>query len=334
MNGTKKFVTLGSNNLLVSQLGIGCMGMSEFYGSTDDNESIRTIHRAYELGVNHFDTANCYGFGHNEQLLAKAIKSLDRDKLVIATKCGIERRAEDPTFLDVDNNPQYIKKCCEDSLKRLDVEYIDLFYLHRINPATPLEDSMQAMSELVQAGKIRNIGLSEVSAKTIAKANAIHQITAVQSEYSLWSRDVEKEVLPLCKSLSIGFVAFSPLGNGFLSGKIKNTDTLNSDDMRQVLPRFKTENLAHNLQIVSAIEEIASAKSCTPAQVALAWILAQGDHITAIPGTKRISHLEENMNAGDVKLSAYDLEKLCTTIPAGFAKGSRTLEGLEKFANN
>ncbi len=333
MNNSKNCVSLGKNNLLVSQLGIGCMGMSEFYGTADDNESIRTIHRAYELGVNHFDTANVYGFGHNEQLLAKAIKSFDRDKIVIATKCGIERRAEDPSFFEINNNPQYIKKCCEDSLKRLDVDYIDLYYLHRVNPDTPIEVSMQALSELVQEGKIRNIGLSEVSAKTIAKANAVYPVTAVQSEYSLWSRDVENEVLPLCKSLNIGFVAFSPLGNGFLSGKVKTTDKLDNNDIRKVLPRFQNENIAHNLQIVKTLEDMAKNKNCTPAQIALSWVLAMGDNITAIPGTTRISHLTENVNAANIKLSAQELSELCNTIPLGFANGPRMPENIARFSD-
>jgi len=334
MDNSKKCVSLGKNKLLVSQLGIGCMGMSEFYGTADDNESIRTIHRAYELGVNHFDTANCYGFGHNEMLLAKAIKNFDRDKIVIATKCGIERRPEDASFFEINNTPQYIKKCCEDSLKRLDIDCIDLYYLHRVNPDTPIEVSMQALSELIQEGKIRNIGLSEVSAKTIAKANAVCPVAAVQSEYSLWSRDVEDEVLPLCKSLNIGFVAFSPLGNGFLSGKVRTSDTLDKDDIRRILPRFQTENLAHNLQIVKTLEDMAKNKNCTPSQIALAWILAQGDNVTAIPGTRKISHLTENVNAANVKLSAQEVLELCNMIPLGCASGTRMPEGFSRFSDN
>lgn len=333
MNNSKKSVSLGNTNLLVSPLGIGCMGMSEFYGTADDNESIRTIHHAYEMGINHFDTANCYGLGHNEMLLAKAIKNFARDKIVIASKCGIERKAEDLGSFEINNAPQYIKKCCEDSLKRLNLDYIDLFYLHRVNPDTPIEESMQALSELVQEGKIRNIGLSEVNANTIARANTIHSIAAIQSEYSLWSRDVEKEVIPLCKSLGIGFVAFSPLGNGFLSGKIKDLDTLEEDDIRKVLPRFQNENITHNLLIVKTIEDMAKNKQCTPAQIALAWVLAQGDNITAIPGTKRVSHLEENINALNVKLSAQELEHLDNKIPLNFANGPRILEKLARFAD-
>jgi aryl-alcohol dehydrogenase-like predicted oxidoreductase len=334
MNNEKVRVSLGDNNLLVSPIGMGCMGMSEFYGIADDKQSISTLHKAYELGVNHFDTADCYGNGHNELLLAKAIKTFNRDKIVIATKCGIERRTEDPSYLEVNNTPEYIKKCCEDSLKRLDLDYIDLFYLHRVNPNTPIEVSMQALSELVHAGKIRNIGLSEVSAKTIAKANAIHPITAVQSEYSLWSREVEKDVLPICKSLNIGFVAFSPLGNGFLSGKIKSLNNLEDNDIRKALPRFRTENIAHNLLIVKTIEDMAKQKNCTPAQIALGWVLARGDNITTIPGMKSIAHLEENLNTIYVRLSPAELEQLSKMIPIGFASGMRMPESFERFAGH
>lgn len=323
---------LGDSNLIVSSLGLGCMGMSEFYGATNDDESIKTIHRAYELGVNHFDTADIYGFGHNEMLLAKAIKGFDRSKIVIATKCGFARKQDDPSFFAVQNNPEYIKKCCEDSLKRLELDYIDLFYLHRVNPDTPIEVSMQALAELINEGKIRNIGLSEVCAKTIAKAHAVHPISAVQSEYSLWSRDAEKEVLPLCKSLNIGFVAFGPLGYGFLSGKVTTIDTLYENDMRRVLPRFQKENIAHNLLIVKMLESIAKSKNCTAGQIALAWILAQDDSIVSIPGTKRISYLEENVNTINVRLSPEESRQLSNMISVDFASGTRMPTDFARFS--
>lgn len=330
-----KSVYLGSNNLVVSPIGLGCMGMSECYGAADDNESIKTIHRAYEIGVTHFDTADSYGFGrHNELLLGKAIKSLDRDKLVIATKCGFERAQNDPDTFVINNNPDYIKKCCEDSLKYLNLDYIDLFYLHRINPDTPIEVSMQALAELVQEGKIRNIGLSEVSARTIAKAHAIHPIAAIQSEYSLWSREAEQEVIPLCKSLGIGFVAFSPIGRGFFSGKIKTIDVLAECDARRYFPRFEPQNISTNLFLISVLEEIAKNKNCTPTQIALAWVLAKGDHIAAIPGTKRITYLEENVNAMNTKLSKEDIELLEKKIPYGSISGLRMPESFAKFSNH
>lgn len=327
-----KFINLGNNDLYVSPLGLGCMGMSECYGAINDNESIQTIHRAYELGINHFDTADCYGIGHNEILLSKAIKSFKRDSIVISTKCGFERRQNDLSFFAVNNSPEYIKKCCDNSLKRLDLDYIDLFYLHRVSSEVPIEVSMQALADLVKAGKIRNIGLSEVSAKTIATANSIHPIAAIQSEYSLWSRDAEKEVIPLSKSLNIGFVAYSPTGRGFFSGKIRTVDTLDENDIRKILPRFQKENITHNLQIVRMLEEIAKTKSCTPAQIALAWILAQGNNITAIPGTKQISHLEENVKSIDIILSGPELIKLNNMIPVDFASGERMPENFAKFS--
>lgn len=240
-----KPIALGKSQLKISQLGMGCMGMSEFYGVIDDKESIKTIQRAFELGINHFDTADIYGFGHNEKLLGQAIKPY-RDKVVIATKCGIKRDKADPTIRDICAKPEYIKKCCEDSLTRLGTDYIDLFYIHRMDIATPIEESMYALSQLVEEGKILNIGLSEVNVDIIKRANAVHQLTAIQSEYSLWSRAVEKEIIPLCKTLNIGFVAYSPIGRGFLSGKIKSVDSLHADDSRRSLPRFQKENIKHN----------------------------------------------------------------------------------------
>ena len=334
MKSDAKFINLGKNGLRVSPLGLGCMGMSEWYGATNDAESLKTLHRAYELGVNHFDTADCYGAnGHNEQLLAKAIKDFERDKIVIATKCGFERGAGDAGFT-INNSPEYIKKCCDDSLKRLNVDYIDLFYLHRRNPDTPIELSMQALSELVKAGKIRNIGLSEVSAKTIAEAHAIHPLAAIQSEYSLWSRDPEKEVIPLCKTLGIGFVAFSPLGNGFLSGKVRSLDPLHANDVRRYLPRFQEENLAHNLFLVQLLEKIAKDRNRTPAQIALAWVLAQDNHITAIPGTKSTTYLEENLKALNIMLSPVELLGIESKMLFNSVSGPRMSEEFLKFSDN
>ncbi len=330
----KQMTTLGNSNLSISRLGLGCMGMSEFYGITDDNESIKTIQRAYELGVNHFDTADSYGIGHNEKLLAKAIKGFDRDKIVVATKCGFVRRVEDTGFFETNSTPEYIKKCCEDSLKRLNLDYIDLFYLHRVNPSTPVEASMQALSDLVREGKIRNIGLSEVSAKTIAKAHQIHPLSAVQSEYSLWTREQEQEIIPLCKSLGISFVAFSPTGRGFFTGKLKTLDTLEATDSRRLFPRFEPENMNNNQFIVTILEDMAKSKGCTPVQIALAWILARDEHVLAIPGTRKISHLEENVNAINVVLSESELAYLDNKIPCNSASGFRMPENFIKFSNN
>lgn len=333
MKTSSKFMNLGNEGLQVSKLGLGCMGMSEFYGATNDIESMKTIQTAYDLGINHFDTSDSYGIGHNELLLGKAIQKFNRDSIVIATKCGFERHKEDPSFLAINNSPEYIKKCCNDSLKRLNIDYIDLFYLHRVNHDTPIEVSMQALSDLVQEGKILNIGLSEVNAKTIIKANSIHKLTAIQSEYSIWSREPENEIIPLCKDLGIGFVAFSPLGNGFLSGKISNVAGLNNNDLRREYPRFQENNISHNLLIITILKEIAKRKGCTAAQIALAWILAQSDNITAIPGTKRISYLKENIGALDVKLSVEDLKELDRKIPMNFAQGYRMPEEYVQFAN-
>lgn len=334
MNSNIKFTSLGSNQLKVSRVGLGCMGMSEFYGATSDQESIKTIQRAYELGVNHFDTADIYGRGHNEQLLGRAIKNVPRDKVVIATKCGFTRNRDTGEIDKLNCTPQHIKKACDDSLKRLNVDYIDLFYLHRQDPNTPIEVSMSALADLVKDGKVLNIGLSSVSPETINKAHAIHPLTAVQSEYSIITRDAEKDVLPLCKELGIGFVAYCPLGNGFLTGKLTSLDTLEPNDFRRVIPRLQHENISYNLNIVKTISNMALKKGCTPVQISLAWLLAQGDNIVAIPGTKRISYLEENSHSFDVQLSNEELLLLSNEIPFGYAKGKRLPEEISRFLNN
>ncbi len=323
---------LGSKKLQLSRLGLGCMGMSECYGKTDDQESIKTIHRAFELGITHFDTADCYGLGHNEQLLAKAIKGF-REKAIIASKCGFVRNHQTGEFVTVNGTAEYIKDCCEVSLKRLKIDYIDLFYLHRADPNTPIEESMGALSDLVKQGKILHIGLSEVSVDTISRANQVYALTAIQSEYSLWHREPEIEVIPLCKSLNIGFVAHGPVGKGFLTGKIHSVHSLEENDLRRVLPRFHDENISHNLTIIDLMQEIANEKNCTPAQLALAWVLAQDENIAAIVGTTQIKHLEENIAAAEVKLSPSELLDLNVHIPVNFAKGNLLPESFARFSN-
>lgn len=313
---------LGNNNLTVSALGLGCMGMSEFYGETNEQESTNTICRAFDLGVTHFDTADCYGAGHNEILLGNATRKF-RDKIKIATKFGIVRDPVNIHYRGVDNSPTYIRKACEASLKNLGTDYIDLFYIHRIDPNIPIEVSVQTLSDLVKEGKILNIGLSEVSAENLTRAHKVHPIAAVQTEYSLWSRGVENKILPLCQKLGIGFVAYSPLGRGFLSGKINSINHLAADDFRRNLPRFQNENITDNLNQIQIINKIAAQKNCTEAQIALAWILAQGDYITAIPGTKRVKYLEENIAATNIILSEDELIMLNKGFPHGIAKGTR-----------
>jgi aryl-alcohol dehydrogenase-like predicted oxidoreductase len=324
--------SLGSQGLKASELGLGCMGMSDFYGKRNDDESIKVIHRAYELGITFFDTADMYGPYTNEILVGKAIKDF-RNKITIATKFGIIRDPKDPSKRGVNGKPEYVFSSCENSLKRLGVEVIDLYYLHRKDPDTPIEETVGAMAKLVQQGKIRGIGLSEVNADTLRKAHSIYPITALQSEYSLWSRDPEDGVLQTCRELGIAFVAYSPLGRGFLTGQYKTIEDFDQDDYRRFSPRFQGENFDKNLQLVKKIESLAKLKGCTPAQLALAWVLAQGDYIFPIPGTKHIKYLEENAGALNVKLSKQELEEIDAIAPKGAAAGMRYPEAMMGSVN-
>lgn len=328
------YIKLGHSDIKISKVGLGCMGMSEFYGKTNDNESIKVLHKALDLGVNHFDTADMYGFGHNEELLAKAFRATSRDKMIIASKCGFVRKQDDPTFLDVDNNPEYIKKCCEQSLKRLNTDYIDIFYIHRFKKNADIESSIEALADLVRDGKIRSIGLSEVSVKTIGKAHKIYPISAIQSEYSLWSRDPEKDVLPLCEKLGITFVAFGPLGYGYLSGKIQSLDKLDDHDSRRFSPRLQEENIRNNIFLVEVLNNIAKQKKCSASQVALAWLLEQGENVVAIPGTKQIKYIEENTRSLGVRLYKDELQVLNTILNDKKVIGNRVFDVLADFAYN
>lgn len=312
---------LGDRGLTVSEIGLGCMGMSEFYGTGDETESIATIHRALDLGVTFLDTADMYGIGANEKLVGKAIKDR-RDRVVLATKFGVVR-GEDKGFRGVNGSPQYVRQACDASLHRLGVDHIDLYYQHRVDPNVPIEDTVGAMAELVQQGKVRYLGLSEAAATTIRRAHATHPISALQSEYSLWSREVEDEILPTLRELGIGFVAYSPLGRGFLSGQIQTIDDLPADDYRRSSPRFQGENFQKNLQLVDRVKEIAAAKKVTPGQLALAWLLAQGDDIVPIPGTKRRAYLEENVAAASVTLTQEECDRINELAPKGIAAGDR-----------
>jgi aryl-alcohol dehydrogenase-like predicted oxidoreductase len=313
---------LGGQGLEASELGLGCMGMSDFYGSRNDEESTRVIQHAYDLGINFFDTADMYGPYTNEILVGKAIKPFRKD-CTLATKFGIVRDPNDTSRRGVNGRPEYVRSSCENSLKRLDVEVIDLYYLHRKDPDTPIEETVGAMSELVKEGKVRGIGLSEVNADTLRKAHEVHPITALQSEYSLWTREPEDGILETCRELGVAFVAYSPLGRGFLTGQIKRFEDFEPGDYRRFSPRFQGENFDKNLQLVQKMEAMARMKGCTPSQLALAWVLAQGDQIFPIPGTKHIKYLQENVRALDVSLSPEELKDIDAIAPKGVAAGSR-----------
>ena len=312
---------LGQSGLLVSALGLGCMGMSEFYGAHDDALSTQVIHRAMDSGVTFFDTADMYGVGHNEELLGRAIKGR-RDGLIIATKFG-NVRGPNGERLGISGKPAYVKSACDASLKRLGIDVIDLYYQHRVDPQTPIEDTVGAMADLVKAGKVRYLGLSEAAPQTIKRAHAVHPITALQTEYSLWSREPEAEIFPTLRALGIGFVPYSPLGRGFLTGRFSSNADLPDGDFRKISPRFSDENFNSNRALVRMVEDMAAAKKATPAQIALAWVLAQGSDIVPIPGTKRISYLEDNLGALAISLSHDDLKALDAAFPAGVAKGDR-----------
>ncbi|MEW6442272.1 MAG: aldo/keto reductase [bacterium] len=312
---------LGNNGPEVSAIGLGCMGMSEFYGPAgSEDESVTTIARALDLDVNFLDTADMYGLGKNEELVGRAVRG-NRERVVLATKFGFVRKRG--MVFELDGRPEHARAACEASLRRLGVDAIDLYYLHRVDPKVPIEDTVGAMADLVREGKVRHLGLSEAAPRTLRRACAVHPIAALQTEYSLWSRDPQDEILPVCRELGIGFVAYSPLGRGFLTGRIRSSEDLMEDDWRRKAPRFQGENLEENLGLVERIEELAGDKGCTPAQLALAWVLAQGRDIVPIPGTRRRQYLEENVQALEVELTPDDLHRIEETAPPGTAAGMR-----------
>lgn len=323
---------LGNQGLQTFAIGLGCMGMSEFYGPSNERNSVATIHRALELGITMLDTADMYGPFKNEELVGRAVKG-KRDRVVLATKFGNVRDPDDPTKRSISGRPEYVRQACEGSLQRLNVETIDLYYQHRVDPNTPIEETVGAMADLVKEGKVRYLGLSEAAVTTIQRAHKVHPISAVQTEYSLWTRDPEEGLLDALRLLDIGFVAYSPLGRGFLTGQIKDVDDLAADDFRRQNPRFQGENFQKNLELVARVEEIAKEHKCTPAQLALAWVLAQGDDIVPIPGTRHPDRVEENVAALDVVLSESDLRRIDAAAPKGIAAGERYAEGGMRAVN-
>lgn len=322
---------LGSQGLEVSMLGLGCMGMSDFYSGRDEDESVATVHRALELGVDFLDTADMYGPFTNEQLVGKALQER-RDNVILATKFGNQRNA-DGSFVGINGRPEYVRACCDASLQRLQVDHIDLYYQHRVDSDVPIEETVGAMSELVGAGKVRFLGLSEAAPATIRRAHKVHPISALQTEYSLWSREPEQEILPTLRELEIGFVPYSPLGRGFLTGQIKSFDDLAEDDYRRDAPRFQGENFQKNLELVKQLEELAQSRGATASQLALAWVLAQGDDLAPIPGTKRRKYLEENVAAADLQLSPQEIEEIGNVVPPDEIAGERYPEAMMHTVN-